>query len=143
MMKSILIACLSVVCALTTTAQEVNFIASNSASQSSLSGKAMAAATNVKNDVNNDGLVDALDVVHIVKHVQGQTLSVFKVDKADINNDNVVDFEDATALSKLISGIETPAADEPVVTPPDEPVTPPASGAIRGDSAKDPTPPTL
>ena len=138
MMKSILIACLTVVCALPVTAQEVNSITSDPASQSSLSGKAMAAAANVKNDVNNDGLVDALDVVHIVKHVQGQTLSGFKVDKADINNDSVVDFEDATALSKLISGIETPAADEP-----EEPVTPPASGVIRGDSAKDPTPPTL
>ena len=131
MMKSILIACLTVVCALPVTAQEVNSITSDPASQSSLSGKAMAAAANVKNDVNNDGLVDALDVVHIVKHVQGQTLSGFKVDKADINNDNVVDFEDATALSKLISGIETPAADDPVVIP-DDPVTPPASGVIRG-----------
>lgn len=137
-MKSFFIACLTVVCALPVAAQEVNSITSGQASQSSLNGKAMAAAANVKNDVNNDGLVDALDVVHIVKHVQGQTISGFKVEKADINNDNVVDFEDATALSKLISGIETPAA-EPVVVPQD----PPASGVIRGDSAKDPTPPTL
>lgn len=138
MMKSILIACLTVVFALPSMAQQVNSVTSETVSQSNLNGKAMAAAANVKNDVNNDGLVDALDVVHIVKYVQGQTISGFKVEKADINNDNVVDFEDATALSKLISGIETPAA-EPV----DGPEDPPASGVIRGDSAKDPTPPTL
>ena len=140
MMKSIIITCLTVVCALTSVAQEANYATPDSVRPSSMSGKTLAAA-NVVNDVNSDGLVDALDVVHIVKYVKGQTLAGFKVGNADINKDGNVDFNDATLLSKLVTGIEMPAGDDP--DPKDDPVDPdPGVIIIRGGDAVDPLPPT-
>lgn len=95
----------------------------------------MSAVANIANDVNNDGMVDAFDVVDIVKYVNGSKRSEFKVEKADINKDGVVNIEDATYLSKIIIG-EIPAGEE---NPQDPPVN--NDDVLRGDSVVDPVGP--
>ena len=51
-------------------------------------------------DVNGDNVVNALDVVDIVKYTKGSPRSVFKVAQADINGDGKVDAADAHALDR-------------------------------------------
>ena len=60
-------------------------------------------------DVNGDNVVNAIDIVDIIKYTKGSPRSVFKVDQADINGDGKVDASDAHALSLSIIGEEIPA----------------------------------
>lgn len=60
-------------------------------------------------DVNGDNVVNALDIVDIIKYTKGSPRSVFKVAQADINGDGKVDAADAHALSLYIIGEEIPA----------------------------------
>ena len=138
MIKSILLTCFMMVCSISSMAQSANSVSLDT-TQQGVNGKYRAATAAIPNDVNNDGLVDALDVVHIVKYVNNKPLTGFKVEKADINNDGKVDLEDANSLSKLVTGIEVPAADPPG----EEPETPPSTGALKGSDAIDPIPPTI
>lgn len=65
-----------------------------------------AAEATIKNDVNNDGVVNAIDVVDIVKYLKGSPRSRFSKSKADVNGDGVVDKKDAEALSANLVGDE-------------------------------------
>ena len=60
-------------------------------------------------DVNGDNVVNALDIVDIIKYTKGAPRSVFKVAQADINGDGKVDAADAHALSLYIIGENIPA----------------------------------
>ncbi len=60
-------------------------------------------------DVNGDNVVNALDIVDIIKYTKGSPRSVFKVAQADINGDGKVDAADAHALSLYIIGEQIPA----------------------------------
>ena len=60
-------------------------------------------------DVNGDNVVNALDIVDIIKYTKGSPRSVFKVAQADINGDGKVDAADANALSLYIIGESIPA----------------------------------
>ena len=89
----------------------------------------VAAATDplIGFDVNNDKVVNAVDVVDIVRYTKGSQRSVFNVSKADINNDGKVNLDDASALSDLVAGGELPtSSDKP----------------LQGDAVTDPEGPT-
>lgn len=96
----------------------------------------VSAATSIVNDVNEDGVVDALDVVDIVKYLRGSKRSVFKVSKADVNRDGVVDYDDAASLSKVIAGLEKPASSDP-----EEQEDPQGEATMTGGSLADPIAP--
>ena len=70
--------------------------------------RSKAAAAAPAHDVNGDGVVNAIDIVDIVKYVKGSPRSVFKKAKADVNGDGVVDIKDAQAMSVDVVGKESP-----------------------------------
>ncbi len=79
---------------------------STQANQVDSSGRPKKVATNLKNDVNNDGVVNAIDVVDIVKYVKGSPRSKFDKSKADVNADGVIDMKDAESLSTNLVTVE-------------------------------------
>ena len=89
----------------------------------------VAAATDplLNYDVNGDKVVNAVDVVDIVRYTKGTKRSVFVVSKADVNGDGKVSIEDASSLSDLIAGGELPTA---------------SSTPLQGDAVADPQGPT-
>ena len=91
-----------------------------------------AAATLNELDLNGDGILNACDIVEIVRFVKGQPSSKFQKSKADFNSDGVVDLEDAKLLSSALTGGEIPT-----------PTTLPTSNVtvLRGDSVTDPVGP--
>ncbi len=102
--------------------------ATNAADTVQVKGKSsVAAATYTQFDVNNDGAVNVVDIVDIVKFTKGSPRSVFKVAKADVNGDGQVNINDAKALSLLLTNQEVPVAE---TTP-----------EMTGDSLQDPEAP--
>ena len=84
-------------------------------------------------DVNDDGVVNAIDVVDIIKYVRNENpRSVFNKSKADVNGDGVVDIKDAEELSTCISVNTNPAGDTDDEDPPSD------TTVLRGSSLKDP-----
>lgn len=67
------------------------------------------ATPTVIGDVNGDNVVNAIDIVDIIKYTKGSPRSVFKVSQADINGDGKVDAADAHTLSLYIIGEDIPA----------------------------------
>lgn len=78
-------------------------------------------------DVNGDKVVNAVDVVDIVRYTKGTKRSVFVVSKADVNGDGKVNIDDASALSDLIAGGELPTS---------------SGSPLQGDAVADPQGPT-
>lgn len=53
-------------------------------------------------DVNNDGIVNVLDVVWLISHLNGSTPVNFNYDNADVNNDGFISIADLTYLINMI-----------------------------------------
>lgn len=110
---------------------------STQANQVDSSGRPKKVATSLKNDVNNDGVVNAIDVVDIVKYVKGSPRSKFDKSKADVNGDGVIDMKDAESLSTNLVTVEpasgqgtdpgTNPGDDPGNNPGDDPGTGPGN----------------
>lgn len=58
--------------------------------------------TTIKGDANNDGLVNANDVVSIADKVIGKDIAGFNEVNADVNGDSQINVADAVALTRLI-----------------------------------------
>lgn len=70
----------------------------------------VASASMAELDVNGDGVLNAADIVDIVRYVRGNARAAFLKDKADFNGDGVVDLEDAKMLSVALTGGELPSS---------------------------------
>ena len=60
------------------------------------------ANSDVKGDINGDGIVNAADVVSMVNYIMGKQSAGFNVSEADINKDGVVNVTDAVAVVNLV-----------------------------------------
>ena len=95
--------------------------------EKTVAGPAKAAAaesTMLLFDVNGDGVVNAIDVVDIIKYTRGAARSAFNVKKADTNGDGKVNIDDAKALSRLMTGGEMPSWATAEPEKPDQPENP-------------------
>ncbi len=66
-------------------------------------GKEIFANTPKENDINGDGIVNAVDVALLLKYISGIEVSYIDIDKADINSDGKYDILDVIALQKYIN----------------------------------------
>ena len=89
----------------------------------------VASASLAALDVNGDGVLNACDIVDIVRYTRGDARAAFQISKADINGDGVVNLEDAKLLSVALTGGELPSGS----TRPTENTT-----VMRGDSVINP-----
>lgn len=89
----------------------------------------VASASLAALDVNGDGVLNAADIVDIVRFTRGNARAAFQKSKADINGDGEVNLEDAKLLSVALTGGELPSSS----TKPTENNT-----QMRGDSVINP-----
>jgi hypothetical protein len=79
----------------------------NSFNTTNLYGNFTLASTEpppVKGDVNNDYVVNVLDVVWMVSHLNGSTPAGFNLSNADVNNDGLVNLSDLVGIINIILG---------------------------------------
>lgn len=60
------------------------------------------AQSNLKGDVNGDGIINAADLVEMISVINGKESSTFNMENADMNKDGIVDKNDVEELAKLI-----------------------------------------
>ncbi len=60
------------------------------------------AQSNLKGDVNGDGIINAADLVEMIGAINGKESSTFNMENADMNKDGIVDRNDVEELAKLI-----------------------------------------
>ena len=60
------------------------------------------AQSNLKGDVNGDGIINAADLVEMIGAINGKESSTFNMENADMNKDGIVDKSDVEELAKLI-----------------------------------------
>ena len=53
-------------------------------------------------DINNDGHINAADVVELVNYLQGKASNYFNALEADVNDDGMVDEKDLESLVNII-----------------------------------------
>jgi len=58
-------------------------------------------------DANNDGVVDAADIMEIVNHIMGQESKNYNPAGADVNKDGVVNAADIVMIVNMIIPVET------------------------------------
>jgi hypothetical protein len=92
----------------------------------------VASASLAELDVNGDGVLNAGDIVDIVRFTRGNARAVFQKSKADVNGDGEVNLEDAKLLSVALTGGELPSTS----TRPTE-----NTSVMRGDSVINPAGP--
>lgn len=92
----------------------------------------VASASLAALDVNGDGVLNAGDIVDIVRFVRGNARADFQKSKADVNGDGEVNLEDAKLLSVALTGGELPSSS----TRPTE-----NTSVMRGDSVINPAGP--
>lgn len=91
-------------------------------------------------DVNGDGVVNAVDIVDIVKYTRGSARTKFAISKADVNGDGKVNLDDARKLSDMLTGGEIPTSTpEPAELDPEPDPEPTTPVVITGDSVVDPS----
>ena len=108
-----------------------------------VSGPKRALTATVPNDVNGDGVVNAVDVVDVIKHIKGNSRSAYIGLYGDVNGDGVINQADAEQISQVVSGTIISAGDDPGTgdnpsTNPD-PTTP--FSTVTGGSLADPIAP--
>ena len=86
-------------------------------------------------DLNGDNVLNAIDMVDLIRYLNGKTGSAFQLKKADINADKLVDYEDVKAIAILLTGGELEEVSASDSTTP----TSGSSFTLRGDTVSDPT----
>lgn len=56
----------------------------------------------IKGDVNNDGFINANDIVDIINYIMGKSPKKFYKEAADMNNDNVINIADIIMIANNI-----------------------------------------
>lgn len=60
------------------------------------------AQSNLKGDVNGDGIINAADIAEMIGYINGKGSVTFNMENADMNKDGIVDERDVEELAKLI-----------------------------------------
>ena len=71
-----------------------------------------AEETQIKGDVNSDGLVNISDVTFVINIILGKADSEYMLEAVDVNSDGFINISDVTAIIQILLGYDDTSDDD-------------------------------